>query len=205
MCCSALCCFCVTETNKTSQRPHARAMLGNNLLWVLYKEGPAYMGGWLGLSDPEICARLAPGSQVLDWARADDSHCQALIARSFRGFALSVHAALGLLAVYCLLWTMWHLPFRAMCAALCRHRGGSADLLPPPSASAPATLYVLALARPCVVAHEWDEGLQVRRKRGDGQAAHKLDEIIQGVVDDVNFGHGPIGDVQCGDHAPHEH
>lgn len=74
-------------------------MLLDSGLYMIYRDGPGYLGGWLGLSDAEICARLAPGSLVMDWTSAT-GRCQDMIERSFRGFSMALHLTLCTIALH---------------------------------------------------------------------------------------------------------
>jgi hypothetical protein len=77
-------------------------------LWNLYRFGPSITasGFWAGLADPDLCAKLSPGSQVSDWLTADrggiTTACAALINRSFHSFEVSVHTLLYVTTAYML-------------------------------------------------------------------------------------------------------
>lgn len=79
-------------------------------VWAVFREGPAWAGGWSGLSDADMCARLAPSSQVGDWLVGDDlnavsARCMQMIGRAHGAYACAVHT---LLYVAALAWA-WSL------------------------------------------------------------------------------------------------
>jgi hypothetical protein len=92
----------------------------HEVLRKVYRDGPAYMGGWLGLSDVEVCAKLAPGSQALDWVRHGQAEfttsalasgrCLDMIDRGFQGFAMTVYTVLAMFVL--------HVVYRAAQAAI---------------------------------------------------------------------------------------
>ena len=72
-------------------------------LWMSYRNGAQWMGGWSGLPDAEVCARMAPGSETLDWVNdtgAPATRCVAMIARGFAAFETTA----VVLMYVCLLW-----------------------------------------------------------------------------------------------------
>ena len=78
-------------------------------VWALFREGPAWAGGWSGLPEADMCARMAPASEAFDWLAADGhtvaARCLHMVARAHRAYTCVVHTALYALA---LLWA-WSL------------------------------------------------------------------------------------------------
>lgn len=97
-------------------------------VWALFREGPAWAGGWAGLHEADMCARMAPATEVADWvldARAQASggaavnaRCLTMVDRAFKSYACVVHVALYVLL---LLWA-WRAA-GSVCALLCRKLG----------------------------------------------------------------------------------
>jgi hypothetical protein len=83
---------------------------------MLFRHGPLALGFWKGLSDADICARIARNSEAQDWMVVSPaSHpttsstatastaCLNMIDREFRSFAVVVHTVLYLVCVLVLL------------------------------------------------------------------------------------------------------
>lgn len=73
-------------------------------LWALFRHGPATLGGWKGMAEPDMCARLARNSEARDWALPNtdgtpSGPCLNMIQREYEAFAVVVHTALYCAAV----------------------------------------------------------------------------------------------------------
>ena len=56
-------------------------------LWLLFRHGPFALGFWKGLSDADICARIAHNSEAADWLTPSGTvttACLNMIDREFR-------------------------------------------------------------------------------------------------------------------------
>jgi len=73
-------------------------------LWNLYRFGPyvTAWGFWAGMADEEVCARLASGTQALDWLGPNGPTvaCTALISRSFQTFVVVIHTFLYMVTAW---------------------------------------------------------------------------------------------------------
>ena len=166
----------------------------NGVLWTMYREGPGYLGGWLGLSDQELCARLTPGSQVMDWVHraglqfTASDQCQDMIQRAFRGFAVSVYFGLALLALH-LAWRL--LPMA--CTHLWRTFFKQQQMQQMQQTRPPTTIQL-------VLVGNTQQGVQLRGDDLVGQGAQDAQCFREGRVHEVNLDYGAICRVQRGHH-----
>lgn len=93
-----------------------RALIGR-WLWKLYRHGPMVtptIGFWAGLSDVDMCARMA-NSAASDWAIGGEAgrvavaapRCTQMIARAFSAFEVSVQVLLYAAFLWWLLCALW--------------------------------------------------------------------------------------------------
>lgn len=72
-------------------------------LWMLFRHGPLALGFWKGLSDQDICARIARNSETSDWVNpatgAVTSPCENMIDREFESFVVVVHSAIYVVTI----------------------------------------------------------------------------------------------------------
>ncbi len=72
-------------------------------LWMLFRHGPLAMGFWKGLSDQDICARIARNSEAQDWVHpvtgAVTGPCEHMIEREYESFKVVVHSVMYIIAI----------------------------------------------------------------------------------------------------------
>ena len=164
-------------------------------LWRMYRDGPGYLGGWLGLSDAELCARLAPGTQAMDWVVQVEGptpvhfgagqRCKDLIDRAFTGYTLSIQVGI-MVALLVVTWKF--LGHVCACAWWClrtRHRARGRR--------GKHTQQAAVVSRAQQVPHAW-------RKRVGGQGAHSFQCACKCPVHDIDLDHGPVCDICYGHH-----
>ena len=67
------------------------------------------MGGWTGLADEDVCARLATNTHAADWTVAGrpSEACTAMLGRAFHAFCIPAHTLLYALCMWlCVKWLL---------------------------------------------------------------------------------------------------
>jgi hypothetical protein len=78
-------------------------------LWDVFRHGPAFMGGWMGLADEEVCARIATNTHTADWVLAGrpSEACIAMLDRAFHAYCVPAYTLLYVACVWlCVKWAL---------------------------------------------------------------------------------------------------
>jgi hypothetical protein len=72
-------------------------------LWMLFRHGPLALGFWKGLSDQDICARIARNSESSDWVNPATGEatrpCENMIEREFDSFVVVIHSVMYVVTI----------------------------------------------------------------------------------------------------------
>jgi hypothetical protein len=86
-------------------------------MWDVFRHGPAVFGGWAGLADEEVCARIASNTHASDWMTAGrpSDTCTAMLSRAFAAFCVPLHTLLYVACVWaCAKWMLERAHMRAL-------------------------------------------------------------------------------------------